>query len=702
MKAGKSTLLNAIIGQEILPSRVDAMTVIPTEITFDAGDFEPRMKIHSATVKLYKESWIKMNKILQDPKEFTRIEGICKRYDTLKKFPASIRNTKALNISEEIIGLSAIGKLLELLNDLMRLFLLANGEYIDIAIYPRITVPMPNNELLQQVSNSGKLVLIDTPGANEAEIFNYLRVTVDRQIKDSSVLTIVVNIKDCRSEAADSLITKIKDSKKDPYIVVNQIDLIKKPSEIDSAENFCREHFGNKIYKTSASMALLAIKVQELIRKKGGFEVRDVIKTSEGIIIEEYLESRYVEAWRDKSDELNSSDLQKLTEETINKYEFNNFIRTAVQDLMLNAERLCLEVAVKECYQVLEGLEERLANIIIASGKERNVFQSAISDLEIKLTDIEDIKFRLKDKVKEEIKDTQEIILNAITIEFSVAIDKLEELFKEYGVELTPSVERRVSYRKYFQNVSSNDSTDVQSINFTPEGKEVKKEFDTELKAKNESKMMKLPSETILESLIGKSDRKVLDILDTTHKKIESMMKKDLEDIPEKCREEYQEKFGITIPKFSDSYSRNKESKLSIDQPDIKTISRSYNTYERRWYTLWAWEHKVTSYYNQYQISYTKIAEATHFSYIKQFGDFVNVTNENIKTSTIEVVDSQIKLVTDYINGIKETLSDALKVKNFNAEDKQDLIDVLSQKVEVYKTLREIIERDKQNIFRSN
>ncbi len=34
MKAGKSTIINAIVGQEILPSRNAAMTILPTEIIF--------------------------------------------------------------------------------------------------------------------------------------------------------------------------------------------------------------------------------------------------------------------------------------------------------------------------------------------------------------------------------------------------------------------------------------------------------------------------------------------------------------------------------------------------------------------------------------------------------------------------------------------------------------------------------------------
>ncbi len=41
MKAGKSTIINAIVGQELLPSRNAAMTTLPTEIVFNTELKEP-------------------------------------------------------------------------------------------------------------------------------------------------------------------------------------------------------------------------------------------------------------------------------------------------------------------------------------------------------------------------------------------------------------------------------------------------------------------------------------------------------------------------------------------------------------------------------------------------------------------------------------------------------------------------------------
>lgn len=56
MKAGKSTITNAIIGQDILPSRNSAMTTLPTEIIFDAGLQEPILTLSPEIVTVFQET----------------------------------------------------------------------------------------------------------------------------------------------------------------------------------------------------------------------------------------------------------------------------------------------------------------------------------------------------------------------------------------------------------------------------------------------------------------------------------------------------------------------------------------------------------------------------------------------------------------------------------------------------------------------
>jgi hypothetical protein len=50
--AGKSTIINAIAGQDLLPSRNDAMTVLPTEIVFSCEVTRPQLLLDKALSKI--------------------------------------------------------------------------------------------------------------------------------------------------------------------------------------------------------------------------------------------------------------------------------------------------------------------------------------------------------------------------------------------------------------------------------------------------------------------------------------------------------------------------------------------------------------------------------------------------------------------------------------------------------------------------
>lgn len=56
MKAGKSTIINAIVGQEILPSRNAAMTTLPTEIVFNAELTEPTLTLSAEILSVFQNT----------------------------------------------------------------------------------------------------------------------------------------------------------------------------------------------------------------------------------------------------------------------------------------------------------------------------------------------------------------------------------------------------------------------------------------------------------------------------------------------------------------------------------------------------------------------------------------------------------------------------------------------------------------------
>ena len=55
MKAGKSTIINAIAGQELLPSCASAMTTLPTEIVFSTKLKQPTLSLSAETLSIFQD-----------------------------------------------------------------------------------------------------------------------------------------------------------------------------------------------------------------------------------------------------------------------------------------------------------------------------------------------------------------------------------------------------------------------------------------------------------------------------------------------------------------------------------------------------------------------------------------------------------------------------------------------------------------------
>ena len=54
LKAGKTTIINTIIGQELLPTRDTAMTALPTKIIFTDGELKPRLLLTKSIIGKFK------------------------------------------------------------------------------------------------------------------------------------------------------------------------------------------------------------------------------------------------------------------------------------------------------------------------------------------------------------------------------------------------------------------------------------------------------------------------------------------------------------------------------------------------------------------------------------------------------------------------------------------------------------------------
>jgi hypothetical protein len=219
LKAGKSTTINAIIGQDLLPHRNEAMTALPTLVTHKKDKNIP-------TLYLKKVDFL--NKKLDEVKS-----KLNQNKDNSSEYDETILKDKNFKFEEKFTGNENIKKCLTILNDLMRVSKnLEVGsiykEFMNIDELPRIEVEF---EYLKNLETDYKsdITLLDTPGPNEYKHAEDLKEIFKKQIVNSSAIILVVDYTNKSSEATQEIkdeIEAIKDIIKPEniFILVNKFD----------------------------------------------------------------------------------------------------------------------------------------------------------------------------------------------------------------------------------------------------------------------------------------------------------------------------------------------------------------------------------------------------------------------------------------------------------------------------------------------
>lgn len=167
MKAGKSTIINAIVGQAILPYRNAAMTTLPTEIVFNVDLTTPILKLKPKTLSVFKDNFESLKGADKQEQQ-----EIIAQYPHLEELLQKIKNTAEFPIGEETRGREEIIDALTILNDIIRLcsiLKLSKNPLDQLKYVPRIETPIWRSQTTENSKKLGNLVIVDTPGPNEAE-----------------------------------------------------------------------------------------------------------------------------------------------------------------------------------------------------------------------------------------------------------------------------------------------------------------------------------------------------------------------------------------------------------------------------------------------------------------------------------------------------------------------------------------------------
>jgi len=240
MKAGKSTTINALIGEDVLPHRLTAMTTLPTLIRHKPGQKEPVLRLHKLDVFKALVDEVKAKVDAFDGAEADQSK-INEALTTVK--------TRSADIRQEYVGKDEIHQALFLINDTLRLaghdsFAVELDSYLqkftELTSLPTVEVEFRCLAGNPQSAHPGSLALLDTPGPNEAGQSDVLKKILSEQIeRNASMVLLVMNYTQLNTEQDSEIRSQIKGIKevfKDrSFVVVNRFDE-KKENDLDETQ----------------------------------------------------------------------------------------------------------------------------------------------------------------------------------------------------------------------------------------------------------------------------------------------------------------------------------------------------------------------------------------------------------------------------------------------------------------------------------
>lgn len=286
MKAGKSTTINAIVGREILPNRNAPMTAIPTLIKHCKGQKQPRLIFTDKASKPVNQLIRKLRKAFKDKNNQPKLEQLQldnDLYATVEK----IRD--GMKVVNQALGEQLIFDFLISINDLVRIapifdLVFPFDQYQEVDQLPVIEVEFAH--LKNTENHGGNLILLDTPGPNEAGQ-THLRPMLQNQLKKASAVLVVMDYTQLKSEADAQIredLEGITNTVKNRiYALVNKFDNCDRNGmQVNEAKTFVESLTNGlirkeNIYPVAAKIGYLANQARYACLEDGSLpEVNDV------------------------------------------------------------------------------------------------------------------------------------------------------------------------------------------------------------------------------------------------------------------------------------------------------------------------------------------------------------------------------------------------------------------------------------------
>ncbi len=431
MKAGKSTTINAIVGQEILPNRNRPMTSVPTLIRHVPGKTEP--VLHLEHIQPVRNLLITLQEKLATPAGQQVAQTLQQTGDTRELLDILTDDGWLKN---EYHGEEEIFTGLASLNDLVRLAAAMGSEfpfdeYAEVQKLPVIDVEF--SHLVGMDECQGTLTLLDTPGPNEAGQ-PQMEVMMRDQLQKASAVLAVMDYTQMNSKADEEVrkeLNAIADvSVGRLFVLVNKFD--EKDRNGDGADAVCQKVPAmlnsdvlpaSRVYPGSSRQAYLTNRALHELRKNGTLPVDEAW-------VDDFVREAFGRMKKDyvcKDSELATEGATDLWEGSL----IDQLITEVILSSHSRAAALAVDSAAAKLMQNAENISEYL------SLRHQGLMQS-IQSLQAHITSLlEDIR---------EIADCQE----QVTADVRMAMEEIDARTRELLTGVCTSLEEELN--DYFRS----------------------------------------------------------------------------------------------------------------------------------------------------------------------------------------------------------------------------------------------------------
>jgi GTPase Era involved in 16S rRNA processing len=698
MKAGKSTITNAIVGQEILPSRNSAMTTLSTEITFNAQFTEPVLHLSQDILSVFKETLSALrNKI--ESLGLEQVQEKLAQYPHLANMPQEIKQSGGLKIPTKSIGRDQIIHTLTNLNDIVRLCsIIAPGadpiQYLTDT--PKIETHFWRLEKTEEKQPQlGTLVIVDTPGPNEAGENLRLQTVVAEQLRQSSIVLIVLDFTQLKNEAAEKVKTDVQKvielrGKDNLYVLINKVDQRRKgdmtPEEV---QQFVAAEFGigdggdfGRVFEISARRAFTAASFLLELQHNPNINLADM-KTAKALA-QEALGSR----WEAKLQKTIIKDLEEEAHYLWDESGFDPFLNDAITALMKEAAPRCIKSALKVAHGHLVALKNDVKICSSAVNKDASKIKNEIRLLNTDLKNLEsclhEIKLTIK-KQKNSLNKKLDSIFNDLIRDTETAIqnyflDGILESFKKSKNSNNPldSIsELDIKIRKFFvqkvhipglSEIFPESLSRILKYQVGLSGRN-ELEFKTKHEAEDFTEQVIAEANKIVENLLNKSLKEIEIEIQADQQDVNSFLQKGTRIIIENARNRLNRAFDIELelpPLLLDEMENNFGFSIEICEGErpfdiVKTV---VNFFKKLFSSK-----NIEKEENIYLVSLEQTVFQFNFAIKIKIEDTKNQINQYLNTQCQEQISKFVEELNDYLESYKISLSKTLENQSLSLSE---------------------------------